>query len=903
MQQFEGSLDFDGERLLLKFRWSKPRFQALTKLKGASYNKELKRWEVPLLHYPKLSSSRLFDPKLINYQLDPEAIKSKLSEALESRVAAAKRISENPFSVSITDIELTELDLVTFLAPNQLSLSARVKSRSRAKKILESLPGVHFLKKERAYFLPTSQLNYLLKALRDKELSFAVEAAAGAVLSKSAELRLNILSHPDQFSAEDLRSALLTPAIVRRESDSDDCFSLVGYTSEHLKTCFSHIEDYRSRIALARAFNSDELLRVLVNIQKGSHKIWLCKDTHSTLKYLDRSIDQSEALVTLRPPPISWIVGTDNHPGLLICEAEAKKLKDLFSKLKGKIKRSVYPHAPEFEFIHCIDSTFLTFFSEVSKTVDHSDIDQSLEFRERLLALRQREEQRQATEKYLRLSDIPVSELTSDDKLSQLCKALFPHQRVAVRWLLENPHAFLGDDMGLGKTLAVLSAYSLLKKAGENDLLVIACPNSLTRNWLREAKRWVPELMLHLIPQTKSDREKFFKQLHIFPHSAIDGIVVNYETLRVDSVFPEIKRYAETRKGFLCLDESQRVKNPQSKTFEALKELSSVFPRRTLLSGTPTPKDLSDIWGQMFILDRGARLGKSYYRWLGEVAELGNKWSEYAVKRFFPDQVEETVARVREVLLRRRKEDVINLPEKTFSIRDIDLIGDQRKRYDEVCEDLLIRVTRADGDTFVREINSILEEYLRAVQIASNPRLVDENWKGEPAKFSELDEIVTEVVKEREEKIVIWTNYRRNIEELTQRYQFLGSAAFYGDTDPKERQRIVTEFQEPSSRRINVLVAIPAAGGVGITLTAAQTAVYLDKSWNAEHWLQSVDRIHRIGQSGTVNIISLHAGGIDELISRSLKRKEKFQAKLLGDEALIEQLPSRDELISALSKS
>ena len=83
-------------------------------------------------------------------------------------------------------------------------------------------------------------------------------------------------------------------------------------------------------------------------------------------------------------------------------------------------------------------------------------------------------------------------------------------------------------------------------------------------------------------------------------------------------------------------------------------------------------------------------------------------------------------------LFRRKKEQVIDLPRKIFSIRDVVLTGDQKKRYDEVREELLLRVTSTSGETFVREIDGILEEYLRAVQVASNPRLIDENWNGEP---------------------------------------------------------------------------------------------------------------------------------------------------------------------------
>jgi len=115
----------------------------------------------------------------------------------------------------------------------------------------------------------------------------------------------------------------------------------------------------------------------------------------------------------------------------------------------------------------------------------------------------------------------------------------------------------------------------------------------------------------------------------------------------------------------------------------------------------------------------------------------------------------------------------------------------------------------------------------------------------------------------------------------------------------------VRSFQADASPKI--LVAVPAAGGVGITLTAAQTAVYIDKTWNAEHWMQSVDRIHRIGQGGSVTIISLLGCKVDEMIHWNLRRKEQGQAEVLGDVSRSASAgasgPSREELLEALEES
>jgi SWI/SNF-related matrix-associated actin-dependent regulator 1 of chromatin subfamily A len=391
---------------------------------------------------------------------------------------------------------------------------------------------------------------------------------------------------------------------------------------------------------------------------------------------------------------------------------------------------------------------------------------------------------------------------------------------------------------------------------------------------------WFPDLKVSVLSGDKASKAWALRLLSSGAQES-DLLIVNYEAVRLEYVTPELEKIVTARTTLVCLDESQRIKNPTAKTFKAINQIAPCCDRRVLLSGTPTPKDVSDLWAQMRILDGGERFGRSFYKWLAQVAELGTEFSAYAVKRFHDAEVKESVHRAHEIMLRRRKERVVDLPPKTFSIREIELVGSQAERYDEIREGLILRMRSLSGEQFVREITNILEEYLRAVQVSSNPRLIDPEWKGEPAKFLELDEIVHELVHEQGQKLVVWTNYLGNVRELCERYTQFGTAAFSGEVSAAEREITVRRFQDGSD--LSILVAVPAAGGVGITLTAAQTAVYLDKTWNAEHWMQSVDRLHRIGQRGTVNIISLLGCKVDEIIHWNLRRKEQGQARVLGD--------------------
>ena len=551
------------------------------------------------------------------------------------------------------------------------------------------------------------------------------------------------------------------------------------------------------------------------------------------------------------------------------------------------------------------DSKLVAIFHEVSTFVDSHDLE-PLPQTERFIALledaRTRISLRERAQIFTSLADVSEGELP--ELTPEAAAKLFPHQRTAVKWLLMTPYAFLGDDMGLGKTLSVLSYFAALKSSHGFELLVVVCPNSLTRNWLREVGQWYPNERGMVLSGDKAEK-MWALRLLTGGTLSVDLLIINYEAMRLEYVTPEVAALCEGKRTLLCLDESQRVKNHASKTFKAIAEIAPLCERRVLLSGTPTPKDVTDLWAQMRLLDGGVRFGKSFYRWLEGIAELGNEFSDYGIKKFIPEAVEEAVLRVHEVMLRRKKEKVVNLPEKTFVLREVEMTGSQQKRFDEIREGLILRMRSTSGEEFVRDITNILEEYLRAVQVASNPRLIDPEWQGTPAKFLELDEIVNEVVRESDQKIVIWSNYLGNIRELRERYRDLGAEMFSGEVSAAERADIVRRFQEDDTTK--VLVAVPAAGGVGITLTRAQTAVYIDKTWNAEHWMQSVDRIHRIGQTGTVTVISLLASKVDEMIHWNLRRKERNQAEVLGDKKKSSSsarlgLPSREELLQALER-
>lgn len=888
--------------LRVKFSYSKERFELIRQFKGSRFCSETREWRLPLPLLTSLLSDPLFAPPTAQYQFEYGSLLDELLEAERKKNDAFARIQASPFFASEEDIADAELDVVFRLATNSSGIRAQlISSRKSIKKLFDTSPHVSLVKKEKRWWVSAAHLPSLLKELRDNRVRFAVEKSLGERLKESSQSRAALVA-AGQGTGEEFRDALLVPFLDFEAG----VFRVEGATTEQAAILLPALETAPERRKKLTSLHFEDIGALLSAANKGLVKLYRTASASDALAALaaqggdelQEGFDERE--LGLKRPSVALvehdgggalIIQKGSHEELLVSSLETLSIFDSLSS---------YPYLDGYSHICAPGWKLSRLYRIVNEYFEtrRVSVPRSRQFLSVLADSEKRESLIERRNYYQALSDVHAG-LTNKTLESEL----FPHQRVAVKWLLETPAAFLGDDMGLGKTLSVLAVVEELLDREEVTFLIIACPNSLIRNWQREAERWTPTIDLKRLPQGKSERAKFLQSL-MSGEETCRGLVINYELLRLEDVYQPLFDLCGERATLLCLDESQRVKNPMSKAFNALRTLSLRAQRRILLSGTPTPRELSDIWGQIHILDHGERFGSDYYKWLSEVAELGTKYSKVGVKRYLPHKVEDTIARVHELLLRRKKEDVVDLPEKIFAVRDVELESDQQSRYDEVRKELLVRVTSMGGDASHKAISSIMEEYLRAVQIASNPRLVDPEWKGTPSKFKELDEIIDELLAREDEKVVVWTNYLKNVDELVERYAPYRTAAFTGAVKVSERAEIVKNFQSDSKEGPRVLVAIPAAGGVGITLTRARTAVYVDKTWNAEHWLQSIDRIHRIGQKQTSYIISLHGCKVDDMIAGNLRKKEKMQRLLLegsmDDSAL---LPTREELLQALSPS
>lgn len=479
-----------------------------------------------------------------------------------------------------------------------------------------------------------------------------------------------------------------------------------------------------------------------------------------------------------------------------------------------------------------------------------------------------------------------------EDKLSVAIKAgtwqgsweepvpLLPHQRVGVDFLTSRRGCLLCDEQGLGKTLTCLVAFWLLRHQERVESLLVVCPNSLKHNWRSEAAKFFPDWVVSVAEGYKGRRRRAYE-------SKADIFVVNYESARSD--YADLRLLLRRRRTVLVCDESHLVKTYGSQTTKGLRFLRSAAERVWIMSGTPIPNSLEDAYAQAELAGGARLLGsrKQFNEAFGKASEtLG--------------AVEQLRDRLEPIMLRRTKEDALDLPDRTFEERRVELRGDQRRIYEAIRDDLLEKVRHLTDEEFDAARMNFLTRLLRLSQVASNPQLVFPDYLEENAKRHELDQLLRDLIVANGRKVVLWSYYVPTITSFLDHYADYRPVAIYGAVPPPERAKAVQAFQEDPSTML--FIGNPQAAGTGLTLTAAHYAVYESLTWRYDLYAQSLDRIHRIGQSKNVTyFLVLAENTVDIDILANLNKKRAIAATVLGDDEQENPEIDRSEFIAMLA--
>jgi SNF2 family DNA or RNA helicase len=463
---------------------------------------------------------------------------------------------------------------------------------------------------------------------------------------------------------------------------------------------------------------------------------------------------------------------------------------------------------------------------------------------------------------------------------THLAAVLDPHQvrNVSIMTIPGGWGACVFDEQGTGKSLTMIAAFDVLIQRNDVDVLLIVAPKSMVPQWVSEFKRFVGDLYrLRMVVGSQAAKREALAV-------GADVIVLNYEA--VASRREELRLLCRRSRVALAVDESFFVKNPSAGRTIAVKELREWCTRAYVLCGTPAPNAAHDLVAQFDLVDFGFTFGST---------PLATDRDEAAIEA-------RQAMTARGVYVRNTKRSVLpTLPGRSYAEVHLDMAPNQQRLYDAIAGQLIRDLQSTSDLTFRKNFANYLARREALMRICSNPRPLLEDIDETPTKLTALDELLKRYIDVDGEKVIVWSRYRFSLDTIRRRYGRYDPALIDGSvTDVDLRHEAVRRFQEDEACRL--FVGNPAAAGAGLTLHRARIAVYESLSNQAAHFLQSLDRIHRRGQTRPVEyLILLCNQTLEEVEYRRLLGKADVQSDLLGD--VQEARPTRTAMLADLLAS
>jgi len=443
-------------------------------------------------------------------------------------------------------------------------------------------------------------------------------------------------------------------------------------------------------------------------------------------------------------------------------------------------------------------------------------------------------------------------------------------------------------EMGTGKSKVLIDNIAILYDKGGINGAIIVAPKGVYRNWSeKEIPAHMPEHVLKHVAvwnpsPTKAQKKELVK---LFESSQdLKILVINVEAFSTKKGVAFVEKFILAHNALIAVDESTTIKNPKAQRTKSLLKLAINTKYRRILTGFPVTQSPLDLYSQCSFLSKQLLGFDSYYSFQNRYAKLLNrKMGQRSFRQVVGYQnLEELTKNVNEFSYRVLKKDCLDLPDKVYQRREVELTPEQKKVYKELKE---YAMAELDSHEIV-SVTSVLTQILRLHQVVCG-FVKHDNGEEVEIKNNRLDELIN-ILQEVQGKTIIWANYRYDIRRILETlHNITGTesvATYYGETPDEERQEVIRRFQDPNSP-LQYLISNVQTGGYGITLTEASNVIYYSNNYDLEKRLQSEDRAHRIGQTNKVTYIDLISKGtVDEKIVKALRNKLSLAQEVLGDE-------------------
>ena len=455
----------------------------------------------------------------------------------------------------------------------------------------------------------------------------------------------------------------------------------------------------------------------------------------------------------------------------------------------------------------------------------------------------------------------------------------FQHQIEGFEYGLNNDRWLLGDEQGLGKTKQVIDiAVAKKLQKGYKHCLIICGVNGLKWNWVNEVHTHSNEDAWILGQRYKtgkvvigSNADKL-ADLNALNSISSYFLITNVESMRDEKIVAQIAKYTRTNDiGIVAIDEVHKCKNPSSQQGKGILKIQPEC--RIAMTGTPLMNSPFDLY---IILKWLGYEKHPFYAFKKHYGVFGG-YGGYEVTGY--RYLDELQAQLDEIMLRRLKSTVLDLPEKTHITEYVEMTPKQKQIYDEVTADIKMNIDQ------IKMANNPLAELIRMRQATGYTGILSSTVK-ESAKLDRMEELVEEAVQNGK-KVVIFSNWTQITDVAYDRLLAKGFVGqmITGDTKDESRQLIVDAFQ--NSEYQDFIIGTIGAMGTGLNLFEGSVIIFLDHPWTRAAYDQAVDRCHRIGQKNNLLIYDLVCHDtIDEKILNLINKKGAMSDWLIDNKTL-----------------
>lgn len=440
----------------------------------------------------------------------------------------------------------------------------------------------------------------------------------------------------------------------------------------------------------------------------------------------------------------------------------------------------------------------------------------------------------------------------------------YPYQGETIELMKKHKAFAVFADMGLGKTVMTLQTiYDLAFEACEVHRVLILSPLRVTKfTWPGELDKWAfADRLTYAVCHGKSKKEVIQSTSH-----EVDITLLNYDGLKY---FRKYGKYIPPY-DMLIIDESTFVKNQETIRWDIVSSLARLIPRRILLTGTPAPNSLLDLWAQMYMLDYGERLGTSYYHYRNKYFTKDEYSRRWHLRRGAKEKIHTAIADLCIVL---KAEDHLDMPELHNNKLSIRLPPKLQAQYEEFEDDMFIQLGDAGIEAFnMAALSMKLRQFISGF-------MYDEEKNAHFIHNERLNVLKELIESLNGTPLLVAVQFREEVDMIREALGYK-VPAFYTKTTAKEE---VIYFKGWNAGTIPVLLAHPASISHGLNLQhGGCNMLWYSQTWSLEHLQQMIARLWRNGQNNkVVNNFIIAEGTVDEVIFAAVAAKDATQRELL----------------------